>query len=29
MANEVRMEKLDGAWSVFVVEDGQDQQTAF
>jgi hypothetical protein len=29
MANEVRMEKLDGAWSVFVVEDGQTSQRTF
>jgi hypothetical protein len=29
MANEVRIEKLDGAWSVFVVEDGETSQRTF
>jgi hypothetical protein len=29
VANEVRVEKLDGAWSVFVVEDGQTSQRTF
>jgi hypothetical protein len=29
MANEVRMEKLDGAWTVFVVENGQTNQRTF
>jgi hypothetical protein len=27
MANEVRIEKLDGAWTVFVVEHGADKPT--